>query len=545
MLGLSRCLGVEISETDIKLVELRKSNRGYEVIQAVRMRLSGEESSLAVAQELARYLAETATPVRNIVCSLPTHACSVKFAEVPRGTKADIARVVHMEAQAQIPLPLTELEWDFSLFDDPASPMCLATIAGARRDQVREQLAKLELAELHPRVLTISALAGALAVADPDAPEEPSLMLDIEARWTDLCMLAGERVIGCRSLGVGADDLRSAFAQDYTVDQEEADQLLWSRGVSLENGVGADDDTRPSAVNSWVARLVQDLRQSTGSLATSTANWQPKRVQLVGMLAGVPGLAEALSQAIGVPVKPSNPWDGIHVNPVCTQTLRESPASYAVATGLAWIGLHREKCLNLMPRQLADDRIRRRKEVGVLTALGLAVVLLAIGLLPLGASLKAQQGDIDALLKQKAAVASDIKKATTGSATSSSVKDIVDDIERETTNPLEILRGFSKELPRGLSLSDFSYENGKSVVMKGSALSNAVIADAISSLSSTGSFTNVVLDYANQATNEAQQVYDFQITCQLPAKAGVKAAPGKKPAIANSGEVRKGSKSND
>ncbi|MHB9023279.1 MAG: pilus assembly protein PilM [Armatimonadota bacterium] len=541
MLGVSQCLGVEISETDIKLVELRKSGRGYEVTQAVHMRLCGGEDSLTIAQELGRYLADTATPARNIVCSLPTHACSVKFAEVPRAARADIARVVHLEAQAQIPLPLTELEWDFTVSDDHASPMCHAVIAGARRDQVRAQLAKLELADRHPRALTVSALAGALAVMDSQAPDESTLVLDIESRWTDLCMLSGERVIGCRSLGGGVDDLRCAFAQDYTVDLDEAERLLWSQGIMPEVGLGTDDDTRPSAVGGWVVRLGQDLRQSTGSLTEGGVGWRAQRVLLIGALAGVPGLAEALSQAIGIPVVVSNPWEGLSVNPICTQTLREAPASFAVATGLAWMGLQRAKVLNLMPRQLADERIQRRKTAGVLTGLGVAAALLGFVLVGQQRTYQEQSHQLQSLRKQVSGVQKDIKKTAAGaSATATAVKDIVGEIERENTNPLEILRSFSKELPRGISLTEFSCESGKSVVIKGSALSNAVIADAISALTATGTFTNVLLDYANQAGSDSQQVYDFQITCQLPAKTGAKTPAGQRSPAAKSAAEKKG-----
>ena len=157
ILGPKTCLGIDIGVRDIRVVELRRTAGKPEVTQAARISIpeSGD-----VSAALSGFLLDTETSPGRVVGSLPTHLCSVKLAQVPKAKPADLARMVRFEAESQIPLPLSDVVWDYSAECHNGDPMCHVVIGGARRSDVEQTLGALERANLSPDALMVSALAA-------------------------------------------------------------------------------------------------------------------------------------------------------------------------------------------------------------------------------------------------------------------------------------------------------------------------------------------------------------------------------------------------
>ena len=60
-----------------------------------------------------------------------------------------------------------------------------------------------------------------------------------------------------------------------------------------------------------------------------------QRLILIGGVAGLPGIAEALARETGLTAEVGDPWAGMRLSDVCSRMLREPSAAFAVATGLA------------------------------------------------------------------------------------------------------------------------------------------------------------------------------------------------------------------
>ena len=517
-MGSRTCLGVDVGTRDIKIVEMRKAGRKHEVVQAARVALAQGGDPSCVSAALERFLADTSTSAANVVCSVPANACSIKFAQVPRAKPADLAKMVRFEAESQIPLPLTELVWDFTAEIDKSAPMCHVVIAGARTAVVDESLAVMAAARVRPSAMLVSSLAGAKAVASPAVHEEPSLVLDIGRQWSDLCMVDGGKVFGCRSVRTGSDDLTDAIARDLGMDSEEAERLMRSQGISGDTKPsGATTFSPHSAVGLWVESAAREIRRSAVSLGGDGASRRPRRLILIGGIAGLPGIAEALAREAGLTAEVGDPWAGMRLSDVCSHTLREPPAAFAVATGLARSGLDRQPSINLVPRHIATQRLLKRKETAIVAGLGIAAALL-LGVLVAGrpslhaksAELLELKGDIRIVRRDTRNAGPDLQMAATA------VTEAVEKIEQENTSVLEILREISTIMPRGIYLSQFLFDMDKSVVLKGDAISNSAVADAVDILSQLESFDSIKLDYSNLAPGEGNQGYEFQITCAMP-----------------------------
>jgi Tfp pilus assembly protein PilN len=98
------------------------------------------------------------------------------------------------------------------------------------------------------------------------------------------------------------------------------------------------------------------------------------------------------------------------------------------------------------------------------------------------------------------------------------MRKVVTGLEERGDSPVEILQHLSEGLPKSCWLNEFRYEAGKTVVLRGNALSNSAVADAVYVLANRPEFDKVSLDYSNLGRNGSSQVYDFEIKCDLPPK---------------------------
>jgi type IV pilus assembly protein PilM len=515
MLGSKRCLGVDFGGSDIKIVELRKSGKSYEIVQAARIKPVDGDAAIA----LGHFLLETETYPGRVACSMPTNVCSVKVAELPRAKPDEIAKMVRFEAESQIPLPLSDVNWGFVAEGEAKSPTRHVVIASARTAMVDDTLTMTDSAHAYASTITVSALAAVEAIASqPDYGSDPTLIVDIGAEWTDFCAVEGQRLTGCRSVKVGSNDLTEAFIRDFRIDAEEAERMKRSRGANVNvKPATSKSETAESSVGLWVERIAEEVRRSVVSLSDNGKGPRPQRVILVGGIADIPGLSGALNGRTGIPVEIGDPWAGMRRSNVCVHNLRESPAAFAVATGLAKAGLNGTSVVNLMPRRLAEEKALRRRSAAAVSGLAVVAVVLLSLWLALLPGLQRQKAELRSLSTQVAHGRRDLSRSGPDFTSQAVfVTKAAKGIQSEDTSCLELLRKLSANLPRSIWLTEMSFENGKSVVLKGGSLSNSAVADAADSLTLLEIFKTVTLDYSNLTKGEGNQGYEFQLTCVLP-----------------------------
>lgn len=509
ILGNKTCLGVDIDAGDIRVVELRRVGGKYEVLQAARIPIPGNGD---VSAALSGFLLDTETSPGMVVGSLPTHLCSVKLAQVPKAKPADLARMVRFEAESQIPLPLSDIVWDYRAQSTNGDTTCQVVIGGARRSDVDGALRSLEQAKLSPDALAISVLAAVEAVALPGG--EPVLLALIGAEWADLCVVQGDDILACRTVRLGGNKLTEAFAQDLGVDAEEAEEIKRTRGFAQVSALSGDG-SGVSAIETWAENLALEIRRSVVSMPSREPDRRPQRAVLVGEAADVPGLAEDLSRRAGLQFAVADPWTDMTLSPVAAHTMSENPTAFTVATGLAKTGLASRPIVNLMPHHRAEERIRRRKEFATLAGLGGLAAILLILLLAGSPGLREKSSELSLLKSEVMAVRRDIQRAGPDlRASADNVTQTVSSIQSADNCPLELLRRMSTVLPRSVWLSEFAFQSNKTAVIKGSALSNSAVADAVDMLNQLDLFKDVTLDFSN--LTKSGQGYEFQITCSLP-----------------------------
>jgi len=395
---------------------------------------------------------------RRVAVGLPASGCAFKTASLPPGKPAALAQVVRFEAENQFPLPLQELVWGYTLTPEPTGRRH-AVIAGARRALVDDRLALLRETGATPAVLLPAPLAAAGTV---EVSNEAYLLVLAGAEWSDLCLYHGERLQACRSVLAGD----------------------------------------PSA-EGWAERLAREIRP------WQLGNAGLRRIVLLGT-----ATAEALARETGLTVTPGDPWLGIRDPQGYLHELEDPPTAYATAIGLAMAALARRPGINLLPAQLVETRRHERKLAWMLAAWLLALAVLVPAAWTGHAKLENQQA---ALRNLRLRVREEQRHIVVPAPGMQAAQGMAVSLRRPENRPLEILRSLSASLPAGITLSNLAYDRGKTVVLKGRAVSNPALATAVGAINRLAIFDHAILDYSTLAKGDAGKGYDFQITCVLPA----------------------------
>lgn len=492
------CLGVDLSGNDIKVVELKKRRGGFEVVQSARIPAGGD-----VSVALKAFLLDTGTDPSRVVWSLPTGLCSVKFAELPKSRPSEIARMARYEAETQIPLPLSDLVWDFSV-NGSGDGVAYVVIAGAKRSVVEEHISSLNQTGLPLASATPSALAVVRGLSETLASDGPALAVDIGAEWTDICVVSENgRLSSCRSVNMGTESLVRAAASLG----ENARDLLLEKGIPHGG----------AAAQKWIESLALEIRRSVVTFGGSSSAKTPVKAVLTGDGALFPGICGALAEITSLSVSVGDPWMGMTLSAVAEHSVRNMPAEFAAATGLAMAGLVKGDYINLMPDGDAVEIGRRRRETIASVVLAAAAVILFAALMLGHTALRAKSDELADIRAQADKTGGKAVSVRSGlSATVSTMKEALDGAGDDKHSAGSVLIILSRDLPRSCWLTDFRFESGKTLVLKGKALSNSSVADALYALQSSGNFDSVSLDYSNLGTGSESSTYDFQMKCALP-----------------------------
>ena len=159
-------LGIDISSSSVKLVELGRDKAGALVLERCAIEplergwiTDGNiEKFDEVAEALRRLVKKSGTRTKNVALALPPSAVITKRISLPGGmTEQELEVQVESEANQYIPFSLEEVSLDFCVIGPTKnSPGDVdVIIAASRREKVQDRQGLAEAAGLKPVILDI------------------------------------------------------------------------------------------------------------------------------------------------------------------------------------------------------------------------------------------------------------------------------------------------------------------------------------------------------------------------------------------------------
>ncbi len=338
-------IGVDISSTSIKLVELSDMGKGVHrleryVVEALPKDVvtDGNIANLdQVSDGLKRAWKRLGTRNRNVALALPAAMVITKKIIVPSGQKEeDLELTVEAEANQYIPFALDEVNLDFQILGPaPNNPDEVEIlIAASRKEKVEDRVAIAEAAGLKPRVMDVESYATqeAFRLIAPSLPangrDQNIALVDIGAHVTHFYVLRNDQFLFSRDQAFGGNQLTYDIQRAFNLSPEEAESAKKNQG--LPENYDAD------VLQPFMETLALEVTRALQFFFTSTSYSQVDQIVLSGGGALLPGLDELVAKRAAVATVIANPFGTMAVaDSIRPRQLAQEAPLLLIACGLA------------------------------------------------------------------------------------------------------------------------------------------------------------------------------------------------------------------
>lgn len=336
-------VGIDISSTTVKLLELSESNGGYRVeAYSVASLPQG-----AVFEKNINNVGEVATAIQSVMHQSRSRATEVvaavsgssvinKVIAMPAGlTDEELETQIALEADQYIPYPLEEVALDFEIQgptpgrDDQVDVL----LAACRRETIDSRVEALELAGLTPKVIDVEAysMERAYELIRPIAGVDPAAtvaVVDVGATMTTLSVLNQGANTYTREQTFGGKQLTDEIMRRYGLPLREA-------GLAKKQG-GLPDDYEEEVLTPFKEAVVQQVGRSLQFFYSSSSFNSVDHIFLAGGVAATDGLVSLVENRLATPTTIGNPFANMSISPrVNAVALSGDAPAMMVAAGLA------------------------------------------------------------------------------------------------------------------------------------------------------------------------------------------------------------------
>ncbi len=336
-------LGVDISSSSVKLLELSRSGGKYKVESYAVASLppnSVVEKNIAELEAVAETISKAHTlskgKLKTGAVAVAGSAVITKLIDMPAGLNDDnMETQITLEADQYIPYPLEEVAIDFEVQgESERNPDEVEVLlAACRRENVDLRVDALEMADITTKVVDVEAYAIERAYelirSQLDCDEDSAVaIVDVGATQTTLSVLVDGLTVYTREQLFGGKQLTEEIQRRYGLSLEEA-------GLAKKQG-GLPDDYEPEVLEPFKEAVVQQVTRSLQFFFSSSQYNDVDQIVLAGGVSSMPGLAELVQEKLGTPTAVANPFADMAIaSRVNTTALSNDAPALMIACGLA------------------------------------------------------------------------------------------------------------------------------------------------------------------------------------------------------------------
>ena len=529
----NQIVSIDIGASAIKLVQLEQTAAGIRLvnaaIEAYPYTADTTEVPIEVISEtLQRVWRGVGGRNTSVALSIPRLlVTSRRLTNFPAAATDDqLSSLVAMQAETELPFRVEGAIYDYHDVHRSEEGISIELIA-ARRETVQQQIDYLKPIGITPKGVMPSTLATSVLAGienhKSDSSTEMTMVVDIGAGRTDLCLIDGNALRFSRSFPIGGNYLTHLYQQE-TGDNFEVAERRKIVNAALNPQL---ESTEPS--HEWAEGLIAELQRSING-AKRELNINRDRIVneiwLCGGGARIAGLAGYIADRLEVPVLLWNPldafkevWDEQRSD---AQSVDGFSDTLAVALGLGVNALTSQIPLDLLPSEekVKLTQAQQRKRTLMAVAAGL-VLLVGLGL----------GGLTQNRIHQAKIVALDGAISNISQAESSAKRTLTKDLALVTllaprVSPLDIVRELSvrfsdrtKVAWTTLNITKLDDLERAKITFNIEAQSHQDVSQTISTMAQSGVFTNIKSGQVTSIERDKKSIFQAQITCNLAKEA--------------------------
>jgi type IV pilus assembly protein PilM len=339
----TQVLGLDISSTTVKLLELSQTGGRYRVESYAVSSLPQDaviEKSVndvdGVANAIRAVVSQSRTKLKNVSAAVAGSSVITKLIDMPDGLSEDeLENQLTLEADQYIPYPLDEVALDFEIQgkSPEGDSQVEVLLAACRRETIESRVEAIEGSELVAKIMDVEAYAMERAFSQIQAQldlEEDSTVaiVDIGATMTTLSVLHNGQTVYTREQLFGGKQLTDEIMRRYGLPMEEA-------GLAKKQG-GLPDDYEPEVLEPFKDAVVQQVARSLQFFFSSSQYNDVDHIVLAGGVSSMEGLEELVQERLGTPTTVANPFAMMSISPrVNAVALGGDAPAMMIACGLA------------------------------------------------------------------------------------------------------------------------------------------------------------------------------------------------------------------
>ncbi|WP_353399036.1 pilus assembly protein PilM [Hydrogenophaga sp. 5NK40-0174] len=343
--GPAPMLGIDVSSSSVKLVELGQTRSGDLVLERCAIEPlergwindGNIEKFDEVVEAVRRVVRKSGSKTKNVAMALPASAVITKKIILPGGlSDQELELQVESEANQYIPFSLDEVSLDFCVVGPSANSMgdVEVLIAASRKEKVSDRQGLAEAAGLKPVVMDVESYASRMAAGRvietlPNQGMDSLVALfEVGALTTSMQVIRNEDVLYERDQAFGGAQLTQLIVRQYGFSPDEAE--------SKKRSGDLPEDYKTAVLEPFIESMAQEVARALQFFFTSTPHNKVDHILMAGGSASLPGLTEAVTHQTSFACQVINPFDAMDMaSTVHARKISREAPSYLTATGLA------------------------------------------------------------------------------------------------------------------------------------------------------------------------------------------------------------------
>lgn len=336
-------LGIDISSTAIKLLELKGQDGKYRVesyaVEPLPANAVVEKSISdidAVSEAIKAAVKRSRTKLRSAALAVPGSAAISKTIAMPADlSEQELEAQIELQADQYVPYPLDEVNLDFQVMGASEGENNIdVLLVASRSDNVESRVDACEAAGITPRVMDVESYATetafSLLAADMGGQgrDQAVAVVDVGATMTTLTVLQDREIIYTREQVFGGRQLTEEIQRRYGLSFEEA-------GRAKRQG-GLPDSYEEEVLEPFKQAMAQQVVRSLQFFYGASQHNTVDALMLAGGCAVIPGVAQLIEEETGVPTQVANPFANMAVSSrIKPERLSADAPALIIACGLA------------------------------------------------------------------------------------------------------------------------------------------------------------------------------------------------------------------
>ena len=525
----NQIVSIDIGTSAIKLVQLEQTASGIRLVNAGIEAYSETNPTVAISTDvisetLERLWRRMGGRGTSVALSIPRLlVTSRRLINLPAAATDDqLSNLVAMQAETELPFRVEGTIYDYHDARRSEDALSVELIA-AKRETVQQQIDYLKPLSLAPTsvipsTLATSVLAGIVNRKD-DGSTEMTMVVDIGAGRTDICLMDGDGLRFSRSFPIGGNHLTHLYEHETGADFELAENR------KIVNAALDQQSESDASSYEWAEGLVAELRRSING-AKRELNINEDRIVseiwLCGGGARIRGLAAYIADRLEVPARFWNPLDAFQEVADTQRSNFQAVESFgdtlAVALGLGINALTSRISLDLLPSEekVKLTQAQQRKRTLMAVAAGLALLVgLGLGGLTWSRIHQAKIVTLDGAIRNISQAESNAKRILT--------KDLaIVNLLAPRVSPLDIVRELSVRFADRTKVAWTTLNIGRlddpekaKITFNIEAQSHQDVSQTISMMAQSGVFTSIKSGQVTSIERDKRPIFQVQITCNL------------------------------